>query len=167
VCRRDRNEREGHGDHQGDDVVLAEIPVGIDVRKVALNKASWVALGWAVIIAFSLSACRSEPASTAPSSVLTGIALVDGIVRSEVAQGSRESNPTPPTAGAQVAVIAGSAAGQQVTTNSNGAFQLPLPEGPFKLRWSKLGYTSVQSEQGNVSRGSHITMPDVVLRTAP
>ena len=80
-----------------------------------------VALGVAaVIIAFSLSSCRSESASTGPSSVPAGIGLVDGIVRAEIAQASRESDPTPPTAGAQVAVIAGSATSQQVTTEEVG-----------------------------------------------
>jgi hypothetical protein len=44
---------------------------------------------------------------------------------------------------------------------------LSIPPGSFRLRVAASGYKSTESEARTLAAGEHITMPDIVLRTAP
>ena len=52
-------------------------------------------------------------------------------------------------------------------TGADGAYQFLLPDGLFDLRWSKTGFEPAESGPQSVEAGDRITMPDVVLKTAP
>jgi hypothetical protein len=66
-----------------------------------------------------------------------------------------------------VTVIAGPAQGSMVMTDATGAYSLQIRAGVFRLRWSKAGFLPVESAEEALEAGDHITMSDIVLKTAP
>ncbi len=51
-------------------------------------------------------------------------------------------------------------------TDAQGAYRLQLPLGLVKLRWSKSGFQTIDSDEQSLEPGDHITS-DLLLRTAP
>lgn len=114
-----------------------------------------------------LSGCDSNQQPNSPTVTGTGATAVDGVVRLERPPATRIVAPPPAEAGVQVSVIAGMGQGSATLTDARGAYRLDLPTGIFKLRWSRAGFLPLESEERRVEAGDRITMPEIVLKTAP
>jgi hypothetical protein len=75
-------------------------------------------------------------------------------------------SPEPVEAGVLVEIIAGAGQGSLVFTDTGGIYRLQLPRGPFRLRWSKRGFQPAESAEQVVDSGNHVSMPEVLLKTA-
>ena len=118
----------------------------------------------------SVSCSRDSPAAPDPSTPAPPnrfSAEVIGIVRGQVPPASRLSPGHTPLADAEVSVADGAGQGRSTRTDARGAYSLRIPQGSFRLRWSASGYKSAESAEQTLAVGERITMPDIVLSTAP
>jgi hypothetical protein len=118
----------------------------------------------------SVSCSRDTPAvpdPTTPAPPNRFSAEVTGIVRGQVPPGSRVSPGHTPLAEAEVSVVDGPGQRLSTRTDAQGAYVLRIPQGSFRLRWSASGYKSAESAERTLAAGERITMPDIVLSTAP
>jgi hypothetical protein len=128
----------------------------------------------AIVFPLLTAACGSPSSErtlspTGPGIPPTGIGTVEvaGIVRGERPPSTRISMPAPVEGGVVVSVVAGSASGLSTVTNAQGAYALQLPEGFFRLRFSKSGFQIQETADQSVASGDHQVMLDILLKTAP
>jgi hypothetical protein len=132
-------------------------------KAVRLRRCPFLANGGLLLLVVLLGCGTSHQATSPDATPAVG---VNGIVRAERPPG-RYSMPPPLEPGVQVAVISGPAQGSMVMTDANGAYSLQIPPGTFKLRASKAGFLPVEGAEQILDAGDHITLPDIVLKTAP
>ena len=107
---------------------------------------------------------RTPTAPTPPApTILTG--TVTGLVRSD-APGGRHAPAHPSLPNVTVTVIGGPAAGAKTATREDGTFELAAA-GTFKLRFEHPFYTTSDSSETSMTEAGQITMPELVLATAP
>ena len=121
-----------------------------NVTAIKVRRCSFLANGGLLLLV--LLGCDTNHPPTSPDARPTGAAGVNGVVRAERPPSTRMSMPPPLEAGVQVTVI---------------AYRLQIHAGAFKLRWSKAGFVPVESAEQALEAGDHITMSDIVLKTAP
>jgi len=93
--------------------------------------------------------------------------MVSGIVMGQTPAQTRIGPFSSVLAGASVEVTQGPAVGQQVTTDAAGAFALAIPEGVFRLRFSRPGYQPVDSAPFTSTAGVALTVPSPTLNQSP
>jgi carboxypeptidase family protein len=132
-------------------------------------------VGFAVVVlplvALAGTSCSSGQTQSpiAPGSPPAGPGTVEvaGVVRGERPPTTRIGTPAPAEPGVAVSVVAGAATGRSTVTTAQGVYALQLPEGLFRLSFSKAGFQIQEIADQSVAAGNHFEMPDVVLKTAP
>jgi len=104
------------------------------------------------------------PTSTAPPA--SALITVNGALHGDSLPGNRIGPFNVPLAGGEITVMAGAATGTVVTSDATGAFELQLPPGPLRLKFSKTGFKTQTNVYGDVG-SAPIALGKVVLGLAP